>query len=66
MPMMPPGWTPEGMAEGDDAAEGAAGNGTGHPEQSGVNGGDLSIGAASNAEVAEGAVAAPLENVTNE
>ena len=62
MPMMPPGWTPEGMAEGEDAV----GNGTGHAEQSGVNGGDLSTSAVSNAQVVEGAVAGPLENVANE
>jgi len=66
MPMMPPGWTPDGVVDGEDAGESAAGNGTGHNDQSGVNGGDLSIGAASNAEVAEGAVAVPLENVTHE
>ena len=66
MPMMPPGWTPEGVAEGEGAAEDAAGNGTGHAEQSGVNGGDLSISLASNAQMAEGTVVAPLENVTNE
>jgi len=64
MPMMPPGWTPEGVVEG--AGEGAGRNGTGYAEQSGVNGGGLSIGAASNAGVADGAVAAPLENVTHE
>ena len=62
MPMMPPGWTPEGVAEGEDAA----GDGTGHAEQSGVNGGDLSIGVGSNAQMTEGTVAAPLENVTHE
>jgi len=66
MPMMPPGWTPEGMAEGEGEGEGAVGNGTGHAEQNGVNGGDLSIGAASNAQVAEEAAAAPLENVADE
>jgi hypothetical protein len=57
VPMMPPGWTAEGIAEG-----GAAGDGVGHVEQSDMNGEELSIDAASNAEVAAGAVAAPLEN----
>ena len=65
MPMMPPGWTPEDMVEVGVAAEGTT-DGTGHAEQSGGDGEGLSIGASPNEEVAEDAVAEPLENGTAE
>lgn len=65
MPMVPPGWTLEGMAEIGGSAEGVT-DGTDYVEQSEGDRGDLSIGVPSNAEVAEGALAAPLENGTAE
>ena len=61
MPMVPPGWTLEGMAEVGASVEGAT-NGTDYIEQSEGDRGDLSVGGPSNAEVAESALAAPLEN----
>lgn len=62
MPMMPPGWTADDAVEGGGAAEGVA-DGAGPTEESGA---DLSIGTCSNAEVAEDAIAAALEDVTTE